>query len=880
MTPRESVFFGGDVFPSSLCHRLPFRSWRALVEGCFESPRQADLTRAQFLALPKEDRDRVKQTAGFLQPIIYAETPHPRKLGDGVTIAHVKTTVGHIDIDSSPNSPDAIRAAAARLLNNPQMLLSQLEGVNFVAYESANSTPEFPRVHVTFECDLTGDQHARACRWVKSRLALPQEVTDARLDNPLWVSFLPLAFRDSPGQGAVFCRVKDAAPVSLDTLGDFDGGEDTPRAGKRAETGPVDFADIAEHLRPPLAGCTVELIREALFKIDPDSGYSDWLSVAPALVHQSAELGNGEELYALFDEWSSQGTKYKGPEDTRAKWDSFRAHTTNRAPVTIHTLFHLAKKAGWDDKKLKGATLGSFKAWLAGASETTVHKEVAMRIANLPDLTDTELAGLLKLVVLSAKGFSLPFDLPALKRAVKKAINTEAAEAMEKDPTPPSWLTGWYYIESQDAFFHLSTDRLLAPPSFNRTFGRNLLPTAAELIARGLTPTESALATPKVDPTPFALNSILIPTAYTTIYHPTESLRLIPNTNGQTALNTYSPSYPTPDMKRRDEAKAVWEKLIHPIYSPDDARTITDWFAHIVQKRTKIIWALFVCGTQHGAGKSLTAKFVCPALGPNNFGIIGGETFSKEFNTRSVEKQMIVIEELKAPNQNRALPMERMKTLITNETTEVEGKGTNREEKFNVASYVIFSNYRDALKLDNSDRRYYMVDVKRIPKEDMPAREVELRKIFDYCTDPANGPAIRAFFESHKISPDFEPKGSAPVNNFKAEAIRLSKTDFEIEIEEAIEGEADPLVSSFVLSTNRLFCVLGGERKREITMQRIGSHMSALGWVKLPGGRKSIMGDLHHVWIDPESPLADLYSDPTDHLRQRAAKASAEVFNK
>lgn len=89
---------------------------------------------------------------------------------------------------------------------------------------------------------------------------------------------------------------------------------------------------------------TQDTIRAALDCIPPDLSRDEWARVAMAI---KSELG--DDGFSLFDTWSSRGENYKAIE-ARATWRSVKAG----GPVTIGTLFHLAKGHGFQfDPKTK-----------------------------------------------------------------------------------------------------------------------------------------------------------------------------------------------------------------------------------------------------------------------------------------------------------------------------------------------------------------------------------------------------------------------------------------------------------------------------------------------------------------------------------------------
>ncbi|ABL01156.1 PriCT-2 domain-containing protein [Pelobacter propionicus] len=88
---------------------------------------------------------------------------------------------------------------------------------------------------------------------------------------------------------------------------------------------------------------SIQKIEALLNRIDADCGYDDWLHVGMAVFH---ETSGSDEGLALFDRWSSKGSKYKGIKEIEYKWRSFRFDEST--PVTIGTLIKMARDAGAD----------------------------------------------------------------------------------------------------------------------------------------------------------------------------------------------------------------------------------------------------------------------------------------------------------------------------------------------------------------------------------------------------------------------------------------------------------------------------------------------------------------------------------------------------
>lgn len=83
-------------------------------------------------------------------------------------------------------------------------------------------------------------------------------------------------------------------------------------------------------------------IYSALYAIEPDCGYTQWLSLGMALY---TETGGSDQGLELWNQWSSRSSKYKSGEP-EYKWRTFERGRDN--PITIRTLYKYAYEAGWD----------------------------------------------------------------------------------------------------------------------------------------------------------------------------------------------------------------------------------------------------------------------------------------------------------------------------------------------------------------------------------------------------------------------------------------------------------------------------------------------------------------------------------------------------
>lgn len=88
-----------------------------------------------------------------------------------------------------------------------------------------------------------------------------------------------------------------------------------------------------------------EEVEKALSHIDPSCDRKTWIDIGAALHLAGSQHGVPDVAWRLWDEWSAKSPKYAGQGKTFTQWRAFR--DTKSSVVTLGTLFHHAKKAGY-----------------------------------------------------------------------------------------------------------------------------------------------------------------------------------------------------------------------------------------------------------------------------------------------------------------------------------------------------------------------------------------------------------------------------------------------------------------------------------------------------------------------------------------------------
>lgn len=121
---------------------------------------------------------------------------------------------------------------------------------------------------------------------------------------------------------------------------------------------------------PPVNGVdsSWDEIKEALSFIGADCTREDWIHVGMALKWAGESTLNLDQAFAVWNEWSeTHPAKYPGLKAINKQWQSFK--TTKGSLVTLGTLFHLARQAGWERKVPDASTLFADKASVAAPQD-------------------------------------------------------------------------------------------------------------------------------------------------------------------------------------------------------------------------------------------------------------------------------------------------------------------------------------------------------------------------------------------------------------------------------------------------------------------------------------------------------------------------------
>lgn len=784
------------------------------------------LGRAEFLARPKPERDRIKKVA-FFTPAAFAEA------GQRITERAAHCNLICIDIDVTPEG----KSPAKPFVDDPRNLAALLSPFAFAAYTTAASTKQLPRLRIVVRAEkLDVADYGRAVRYVgETLLRLPEMTKESFVAvQPM---FLPTLFRDDDpvddhpliiavpeGEAVTTAVVAGTASPSRQPKGDVDTDEDSS-------------ADALAFLRPPVDGITLDDAESALKVLDPDCSYPEWIAVAASLKHQFGDKG-----FEVFDEWSRKGKKYAGDEETRRKWDTFRQNPRARVPVTIRSLLKRAAEAGWD--QTEAVAERCYEAVLAWLNDRRSAKELmdsgVAKIAGAPLITDLQRFSLIGVLHEALKRVRISVTKPELKASLQRferklaKLNQQAPTATP-DTQMPQWARGLTYVAGQDEFFQRHTGRTFKPKVANNYFGVQLM-----------TPQDEPKGSPSVQPTDYLLNVLRCPRVDTYTYDPGAEGAII-GVGQKKAANLYIPTYPEADPERADYAgEVLMEHLTNLIKEPRYRTVIVDYMAYMVQHPgKKIRWAVLIQGAM-GCGKTVLSEMMRGVLGTEHVRSISAELLFTPYNGWAFGAQLVTLEEIRVAGQNRYEVMNKLKPCISNDFITVNDKYVVPFEARNVTNYFMFTNHRDALAVSSDDRRYFVLYSPLQVRAQVAALGTKyFERLWDVAQNEKAG--LRSFLEQWQISEEFNPDGHAPVTTYLQELAKTSATPLNTAIAEAIAGREHPMLGEDILSVTTLLGVLETKKLPPFTEHAVGVILSELGYEVI--GKASVSGGKHVVAV-------------------------------
>lgn len=845
-------YYGGNRARDGIVRPLKAATFEELVRKYFDVPVPINLDRAEFLALPKSERDLIKDVP-YVTPCTFYEGETKRCDANAD-----KLVLACLDLD--PPDPDFDEADyVSDFFHDPETIATALEPYSFVAYCTANSTTQRPRLRIVVPvkpCDPT--HRYKVVAHLAQRLGLPSDFSGVRESSVAsQPAYRPVIFKDEDSSHSprLLCARTIGTEIDATKLAEIASAEETFAAPGLDDCG-------LENL--PSFGLTVEEVRPALFTIDPDCGYKQWTEIASALRHQFRTEDEAREAFDLFDEWSATGSKYKGDKDTKAKWRSFRPDPTGKNPITIRSLFHHAKQAGWRAEKTTEDLFQKLIEWMDSIDDPNViGREAPARIAAFPLKDAITEARLLDHFRARIKFLGSPITAATASKALRQAKTRQKIESDRKEL--PGWLRPWVFVSTQGEFINRVSGVKLNPQNFNLTFAERLMSQDAD--------NEMAkIGVPSVQPVNFALNVHTIERVDSVLYDPRPETPRVFDYKGVRYLNSYRPdTVPAEDPVNAEMTMRVFSKVVSNV-AGEETPMILDFLAHVVQfPGTKIRWCPCIQSAQ-GAGKGTISEMIAVVIGSDNVMSIEPKHFKAGWNDWAEGKQFITLDEIFVTGESRAASMDLLKTFVSDTTITINQKNKDARKVLNFANVIAYTNHNEALFLEEADRRYAPIRSPIQTKRDV--ERLNASGIFEEAREVINhhAGALRHALLNYQISSSFNPN-TAPRTKGREELVEASKNRLQLAIEDLIESD-NPLIGDDIILATEVIRLTEREAQKN---HRPSHFLTQMGFERYEEGKRyTINGTRSAIWVHREN-YDTMFGPAEEILELRAMQRMEEL---
>jgi hypothetical protein len=569
-----------------------------------------------------------------------------------------------------------------------------------------------------------------------------------------------------------------------------------------------------------------ELRARLLLVPNPDD-YDTWLQIGMALYHQF----DGEETGQKFwHEWAETADNYDADALDR-RWNGFKVEGKRKAPITARYILRLSKEAVENTTqeltvKLCDAFMGAknLREWEKARKQA--------QEAEIDVLARAAVAQIAKSRREAITGTKIPLV------DIKKAI----AYSPKKNEKTPQWCRPWIYDTSDDKFFNTTSKIAASQQGFNAMYDRESL-TKKDIIDGKTAPSSKAHE--------LALNLFKISVVAGRRYEPGRDA--IYHTAEGTFANTY-PEHEIPEVPEkllpRDKRniERVKNHLAHLIGDEGERRMFLDWISWVVQNPGQHAnYAIVMQGVQ-GDGKTFFAEMLRAIMGTTNVRMVNAKILESDFSDWVIGQCLACIEEVRLIKHDRYEVINSIKPFITNNTIEVHPKGKASYNARNTTSYLLFTNYKDALPIDDDSRRYLVLFSRWQRKDLLDTFKDENPDYYEllYRTFEESAGALRQWLLKHEQSSEFNPRGDAPVTSARNFMVRQAKPEFVQQLDDLIGENVAPEISYELLDLGVLSDQMVGRGIDFPAPKTMSSMLQRHGWEVL--GRIRVQGDWRRFW--------------------------------
>lgn len=266
---------------------------------------------------------------------------------------------------------------------------------------------------------------------------------------------------------------------------------------------------------------------------------------------------------------------------------------------------------------------------------------------------------------------------------------------------------------------------------------------------------------------------------------------------GRSGVNTYKPAI----VRTVEGDPQPFLDHLNRLFPDDGDRMIfLSWLAHNIKyPGYKIPWAPVIQSTE-GAGKGVFKLLMTAAVGKPYIHFPNAKELTNSgsrFNAWMRNKLFILADEIKVDDRRDLIEV--LKPMISETVIEMESKGVDQDLEDNYSNWLFFTNYKDAVPIDQNGRRYMIHFTPFQTKQDLVAAGMDdayFSRLYGWLK--ADGAAIVInWLKSHHVERGQIPM-VAPHTTSWDEAVSIGRSPIERSILEAVESGAPGFKNGWV----------------------------------------------------------------------------------
>lgn len=395
--------------------------------------------------------------------------------------------------------------------------------------------------------------------------------------------------------------------------------------------------------------------------------------------------------------------------------------------------------------------------------------------------TDDDIAKMWNGIAVARIGADWLFSFAALRgtyrgagNAVRDfgAVEVSGGQDDSGETSPGTWISRYVYVLAVERYVDLETMQMLSETAFKRLYSAYGHPSDSRNNAAMI----------------WQLHAEARKVASLT-YRPGEPRFVVDE--GRECLNTWrAPDIALPEVATASDV-APW--LAHATYLvPDlvERELVFDWMAYRLQRLDRKVNFALCLGGDEGIGKNLLMSVLHYGLGQPNIKGVDQADIEGSWTDWAGNCVLVVIEELHHFGETG---VNKIKKYITVPPTHVRIniKNIAQYDVPNAAAILAYTNHRDALRLDNGDRRWMVV------WSDARPREEEYYAALAGWLAGGGGAAVVRWLLSRDLS-SFAAQGRAPMTAAKQEMRELAAHPVEAWVTMAALEALPPLGAGLV----------------------------------------------------------------------------------